>query len=101
MIARQVTAFIKKGSLDDALKIYEESVVPEGKIQEGYRGIYVMTNRELSKIISITLWDSTETMIRNEASGYYQAQVDKFKDYLVKPVDREIYEVSLMLTKAK
>lgn len=101
MFARHVTAKIKKGRMDEALEIYYDSVVPEGKAQEGYRGIYVLTDREANKVISITLWDSEEFAIANESSGYYQRQVDKFKDVLEAPPVKEGLEVGLMLTKTK
>ncbi len=101
MFARQVTARIKEGKLEKALTIYEESIIPEGKVQQGYRGIYVMTDREVRKVISITLWDSVEDIVANETSGYYQAQVDKFKGLLENAPEKEIFEVTVMLTKAK
>jgi quinol monooxygenase YgiN len=101
MFARHVTARVKKDRMEEALKIYQGSVVPEGKAQEGYRGIYVLADREAGKIISITLWDNPEYAAANEASGYYQRQVEKFKGMLEAPVVKEGFDVSLMLSKAK
>ena len=101
MYARHITTTVKRGKVDEAFKIYEESVVPEGKEQKGYRGIYVLTNKETGKIISISLWDSEEDAASNEASGYLRRQVDKFKEIIVEPVVKEGFDVVLMLAKPK
>jgi len=45
--------------------------------------------------VSITLWDSEEEAIANEKSGYYQDQVNIFKEYFTAPPVREGYEVSI------
>ncbi len=40
------------------IKLYEESVIPGGRAQKGYRGIYLFTDRSTGKGYSISLWDS-------------------------------------------
>ena len=101
MYARHITSKIKPEKLDEALKLYEESVVPEGKDQNGYRGLFVLTDRESGKVVSITLWDSKEDAAVNEDEGYLQQQIDKFKDYLLEPVVQEGFEVGLIFSKTK
>ena len=80
---------------DEMIKLYSESVVPAAKAQKGYLGILLLTNRETGKAISIAMWESEEDAIANEKSGYYQKQVDKFKDFFTAPPVREGYEVSV------
>ena len=80
---------------DEMVKLYKESVVPAAKAQKGYLGILLLTNRGTGKSISIAMWESEEDAIANEKSGYYQKQVDKFKDYFTAPPVREGYEVSI------
>jgi heme-degrading monooxygenase HmoA len=101
MFARHVTTEVKKDKLEEALKVYEESVIPEGKAREGYRGIYLLANKETGKIISISFWESEEHAIVNENSGYFREQVEKFNGILVSPPVKEGFEVSIMLSKPK
>jgi heme-degrading monooxygenase HmoA len=77
------------------VKLFSESVVPEAKAQKGYLGVLLLTDRTTGKAISIAIWESEEDAIANEKSGYYQEQVDKFKDYFTAPPVREGYEVSV------
>ncbi len=87
--------------MDEALKLFEGSVIPEGKAQEGYLGIYLLTNRETGKIVSITLWDTKEDARANEESGYYQRQVKKFNDLVTETPVKEEYDVTIMLSKPR
>ena len=95
MFARVTIVQVKIDKLDETVKIYEENVVPAAKSQKGYRGIYLLTDRNTGKGYSISLWDSEEDAIANEQSGYYQEQVGKFKDSFAAPPDQEGYEVSV------
>jgi len=95
MFARLTIAQMKMDKLDEAIKIYEESVIPAAKSQKGYRGAYFLTDRNTGKQVSIALWDSEEDAIANEQSGYYQEQISKFKELLAAPPVREGYEVSI------
>ena len=95
MFARLTITQMKTESIDKAIRLYEESVVPTAKSQKGYRGIYLLTDRETGKGVSIALWDSEEDAIANEQSGYYQEQVGKFKDVFTAPPIREGYEVTV------
>ena len=101
MFARHVTTVVKQDKIEEALKIYEESVIPEGKAQDGYRGIYLLTNEETGKIISISFWESEEHAVINEKSGYFREQVKKFDGMLLSPPVKEGFEVSIMLSKPK
>lgn len=95
MFARLTIIQIKKHRIDEALKLYEESVVPAAKSQRGFQGLYMLTDRETGKGISITLWDSEEDALDNEKSRYYQEQVAKFITFYTAPPIREGYEVSI------
>ena len=89
---------ITQGKVDmmtETIQLYRDSVVPVAKSQNGYRGIYLLSDFITGKAISISLWESEEDAIANEQSGYYKEQVDKFKDfYTAKPV-REGYVVTV------
>ena len=81
--------------IDEVIKLYEDSVVPAAKSQNGYRGAYLFTDRQTGKGYSISLWDSEEDAIANEQSGYYREQVGKFAEYFTGPPVQEGYEVSV------
>ena len=94
MFARVTMFQTKSDKIDEAIKIYGESVTPARKAQKGARGGYLLTDRKTGKGMAISLWDSEEDAIANEQSGYYQEQLSKFKDCFAAPPVREGYEVS-------
>ena len=95
MFARFTIVQVNVDTIDETIKLYEDSVVPAAKSQKGYRGAYLFTDRKTGKGCSITLWDSEEEAIENDKSGYYQEQVGKFAKYMTAPPVQEGYEVSV------
>jgi heme-degrading monooxygenase HmoA len=95
MFARFTIVQVNIDKMDEAIKLYEDNVVAAAKLQKGYRGIYLFTNRKTGKGYSVSLWDSEEDAIANEQSGYYQEQVGKFADYFTAPPVQEGCEVSV------
>ncbi len=93
--ARLTITQSKIESVDEMVKLYSESVVPAAKSQKGYLGILLLSDRKTGKSISIALWESEEDAIANEKSGYYQEQVNKFKNFYTAPPTREVYEVTI------
>ena len=75
MFARFTIVQMKEDKMDEAIKLYEDSVVTGGKEQKGFCGIYLFTDRKTGKGYSISLWDSEEDAVANEQSGYYREQV--------------------------
>ncbi len=95
MFARLTIVQIKKDRLDEANKLFAESVIPAAKQQQGYIALYLLTDRTTGKGISVGFWESEADAMANEQSGYYQEQVGKFKDLMTAPPVREGYEVSV------
>jgi hypothetical protein len=79
-------------SLDDALKKFQESIVPEIRKREGYEGICVMHTPE-GKGLIITYWSSKEAVESGIESGYYDEQLSKFMAVFKAAPGREHYEV--------
>lgn len=94
MFARVTMTQTKLDRLDEATQLFVESAVPATKAQKGFKGIYLLTDRATGKGITLTLWESEADAIAGEQSGYYQEQINKFKDFLAAPPVRESYEVS-------
>ena len=81
-------------SIDAAVELYKESVVPELQQQPGYEGVYVLANPQ-GKLLTMTFWENEEAAEAGISSGYYTAQVEKFVTYFRAPAGRETYEVAL------
>ncbi len=94
MFARIVSFQLKSDKLDEAARFYKENNIPASKSQKGFNSSYLLIDRKTGKGASVAFWDSEEDIIANEASGWWQGQVDKFKDFLTGSVTREVYEVS-------
>ena len=96
MFARLTTIQMKGDRHEEFVKIYEEKVIPAARLQEGYRGAYLLTDRKTNKGILFTLWNSEKDAIANERSSYYQEQIEKFAQLIFSaPPVREGYDVSL------
>ncbi len=74
--------------LDEAIRIYRDSVVPRHIGAQGFKGALVLTDRSTGKAIAISLWE-TEADLTAFAPG---AHVDAVAGG---PPVREVYEVSV------
>ena len=95
MFARLTAVTAEKDKIDEIIKIFADNIVPDAKSQKGYRGIYLLTNRETGKGVAISIWDSEEDATANEQSGYYQEQVGKVASFFTSPPVLDGYEVSV------
>ena len=93
MFARLLRIQTKIDRIDEASKLFRESVIPLCKNQKGYKGSFFLADRETGHSIPITLWESEEDALANEKNRYYQEQVAKFITFFKKPPIREGYEV--------
>jgi hypothetical protein len=92
MKARVVTVQIQPSKLDEAIRIYRDSVVPVASEYKGCHAVFLATDRSSGKGVSITMWDEQELQ-SSEASGYLQEQFAKFADVFAAPPIREVYDV--------
>lgn len=95
MFARVTIGQFLPAKMDEATRIYRDSVVPAAKQQKGFNGLYVLGDRKTGKGLTIALWETEADMLAGENSGYYQQQVAKFKDLFSAPPVREAYEVTV------
>jgi len=93
MFARLLRIKIKIERIDEAAKLFEESVIPLLKNQKGYKGAYFLTDRKTGVNIPITLWESEEDMLATESSHFFQEQLVRFMTFFKAPPIREAYEV--------
>jgi len=95
MFARMTFLQVKLDCIDEAIELYEKSVIPSAKRQRGFRGYCLLSNREDGKGISVTFWKTREDALANEKSLYYQEQLVKGLGFLTGPPIREEYEVNI------
>jgi len=93
MFARLLRMKTKIDRVDEASKLFKESVIPLCKTQKGYKGAYFLADRKTGNCIPLTLWESEEDMIATEQSHFFQEQLVKFMDFFTAPPIRETYEI--------
>ncbi|MHA2100769.1 MAG: antibiotic biosynthesis monooxygenase family protein [Candidatus Kariarchaeaceae archaeon] len=97
MYERVVNVAAKPGTADEAIRIYNESVVPAVKTVEGYQGGYLLVDRENNKSISIAMYDTLEHLNASAESGFVQEQMAKFADLFAGPPETATYEVGVKI----
>ena len=103
MVARATMAEIDpvRMSVDDAVELFRESVLPALHEQPGYEGVYVLLTPEGQALV-LTFWESEEEADAGlEGSrSFYAEQVEKFVTLYKAPPGRDHYEVVLAETPA-
>ena len=94
MYARLVSAQVVTDKINEGITIWKERDMPLMETVKGYRGAYLLTNRNTGKVISMTLWDREEDAVTDEKSPLHQKQVDMFADLLIGEPVAQYYEVS-------
>jgi heme-degrading monooxygenase HmoA len=94
MRARVITVQVQPGKWDEAERLYR-ALGPLWKEQKGFKGAYLLGDRDASKAISVTFWETMADLEANEASGWYQEQIAKFGATFAGPPVMEHYEVTV------
>jgi heme-degrading monooxygenase HmoA len=98
MVARATMADIDtvRMSVDDAVELFRESVLPALHEQEGYRGVYVFLSPEGRSLV-MTFWETEEAAEAGVAgaSSFYSEQIEKFVTLYKAPPGRDMYDVVL------
>ena len=95
MHAGVVSLRFKPDKVEEAARIYQDSVVPELRQMPGFEGGYVLTNAETGRGYIIGLWSSREDAEGFESSGAFREQAAKFVDVLDGAPSREVCEVTI------
>jgi hypothetical protein len=99
MHARLLKAKFGLDGVDEAIRLFEESVIPGCKKQKGFRGGYFLDERESGECLLITMWETEKDMLANEESSFFQEQVVKFMPFFRTPPVRESYEIAVSESK--
>jgi len=78
----------------EGLRVAREQVLPAAKLMDGFKGIYLLYDRESGKSLSLTLWETEADMhASEEAANRVRAQSAEASGERVINVER--YEVTL------
>jgi heme-degrading monooxygenase HmoA len=95
MVARATIAEVDpvRVSLDQAVELFEQSVVPALREQDGYEGVQVLLSPGGQLVL--TFWRDHEAAEAGLIGGrsFYAEQVDKFVTFYRSPPGREAYDV--------
>ena len=94
MHGRIVSVQVEPENLGKAVDIYRESVIPAAKEQKGFHDALLFTDSVTGKAVSITIWDTEEELLAGQASGYYQEQIAKFAELMIRTPDQEGFELA-------
>ena len=94
MYARVTFVQVKPEDVEEATRLFDESVIPAARQEEGFLGAMLLV-RENGDAMAIDLADTLENVKANEQSGFYQSQVAKFRDRIVGHPRREIFRVAV------
>lgn len=95
MFARVTTLYVKPETIDEAIRIYEDSVVPAARAQKGFHSATLLVDRKAAKGLSVTYWENEADALANEENKYYQEQLVKIMGFFSAPPIREGFEVTV------
>lgn len=81
-------------NMEEAVRIYRDSVIPAAKEERGFRGALMLTDQNTGVGVSVTLWESEADMYASEASGFYHEKLNKLDALFISAPIRKHYEVS-------
>jgi heme-degrading monooxygenase HmoA len=91
MFGRLITIQVDPSDMDKTISIYGDDVIPALKQREGFVGALHLGDRKTGKNVSITMWDSEESLKAGIQSGFTQEQIDKFSPLLKgKPTQEDL-----------
>jgi hypothetical protein len=93
MQARVVTAWVSPENLDEAIRLWRDSVVPANKKQKGWVSGRMLVDRATGKAVVVGLW-RTQADLQATSGPYLQTQFAKFTTLFTAPPVEELYEVA-------
>ena len=93
MYAQVSTGTFQPDRLDEAMRIIRDSVLPAAQGAKGFSDAYILLDREESRGLVVSLWESKADVEALATSGFYQEQAAKLAPLLTSPPERRVYEV--------
>lgn len=79
-------------TVEEAVRLFDEHVLPGLREQDGYEGVVVLANPD-GKAEIVTFWDTREAA--TSAAAFGSEALERFVTVFRSPVGREQYEVML------
>ena len=96
MYARVVTAQISPDRVDEAIRLFRDSITPAAREQKGFQSGRLLVDRKTGKVISVGLWETeADIQATGEGSVYLQEQLAKFASLFTAPPIVEHLEVAV------
>jgi heme-degrading monooxygenase HmoA len=93
MLARINSVHTSAEKLEGLIKFSQERF-PDARDAPGFKGFYLLADRESGKIVSISLWDTEDDLRGFEARGASMRQ-EASSEVGIAPTPVELYEVVL------
>jgi heme-degrading monooxygenase HmoA len=74
---------------DHVLQVLRDTVFPAAQRKPGFLGMLLMSDRQATKVIGITMWESEADMLASEEGEYLQEQVSRLITHLRRPPEFE------------
>ena len=95
MYVRAGTGPIQSEQIQEAIDIANHSVAYAAKAQEGFRGIYFMTNAASGNFLALSVWETEANMLASESDGCSREQFAKIGALMAGPPEFDHYELSV------
>lgn len=95
MIARVATLKVKTDKMDEIVKYYNDSVFPVVSQKQGFRGGYLLTDRNTGDCLAVGYWDAEDQILADERDGQFKERINAIEEYVVSPLAWRVYDVSL------
>jgi heme-degrading monooxygenase HmoA len=98
LIARVAVGEVEtvRTSIDDAVAVFREAVVPAFRAQDGYGGCYLLVSDEGMALV-VSLWETEDEADAGIAGGrsVFDEQIQRFTAVYRSPPGRETYRVAV------
>jgi len=85
VFARVMHIQSKPGKLEEVAALYQTSVLPALKQQDGFVSTFLLTDSTNGKGMSITIWRTEEALKASSSSGFLMEQIRKVVPLLEAP----------------
>ena len=85
---------IHQGLMEDAIRLFRESVLPLLVEQSGFIKFYLLSDPANDELIVEHFWETIDDIESLQASGFYRAQVDQFAGIFASSPERSVYELA-------
>ena len=94
MVARVIQGVVKDGRMDEVIKMMDEVLAPNARDLPGSKGLLLLTHAGSGQAISITLWESADSLLESETSGFLDQQIAQVLPFLEEAPSARTFDVA-------